>query len=75
LTEDRDALAALDRERHTLERRYTPPPLPPARARRIAAEELFAQVVSFNGKHNELLRFGGTRTCADRLLMQAAHGV
>src|SRR5436190_9291531 len=74
LTEDRDALATLHRERDALESRYAPSPLSPASARRVAAEELLAQIVNFNGEHDELLRFGGTRTRAGRLPTQAAHG-
>jgi hypothetical protein len=30
--------------------------------------------VNINGEHDELLRFGGTRTCALHLPTQAAHG-
>src|SRR5512133_1932341 len=69
LAQDGDALAALHGERHTLERCDAPPPFAHARSRRIAAEELLAQIVDLYSEHIELLRFGGTRerehTCND----------
>jgi hypothetical protein len=74
LPQDRDALAALDRKRDAFERRYAAAALAHARPRRIAAEELLAQVVDFNGEHWKLLRLGGTRVHTAHLPTQAAHG-
>src|SRR6266545_7089900 len=75
LAQDRDALAALHRERDAFECRYAPPPLAQVRSRRVAAEEFLAQVVDFNGRHLMLLRLGGTRTRTAHLPTQAAHGM
>src|SRR5207237_10362090 len=55
LPEDRDAFAALDREGHAFEGREALPLASQAGARRVAAEELLAQVVDFNGVHLLLL--------------------
>src|SRR6266511_2533505 len=75
LAQDRDALAALHRERDAFECRYAAPPLAHVRSRRVAAEEFLAQVVDFNGRHLMLLRLGGTRTRTAHLPTQAAHGM
>src|SRR5919198_6736548 len=48
LAEDRDALAALHDERDAFERRYPASALAQPRPRRVAAEKLLAQVVSFD---------------------------
>src|SRR5439155_25963735 len=68
LAQNRDALAALHGEGHALERRYALTPLAHVRPRRVAAEEFLAQVVDLYCEHFELLRFGGTRIRATRLL-------
>src|SRR6266508_377113 len=72
LPQDRDAFATLDRERDALEGGYAASPLAHARAHGIAAEELLAQVVNFNGEHLLLLRLGGTRARATHRPKQAA---
>src|SRR5439155_16794147 len=51
LPEDRDTFAALDREGNAFQCRHAPALAPQAGARRVAAEELLAQIVDFNGVH------------------------